>query len=70
MDAAARPEPDSPRVQGLLAAAAGGVSPDSLDKANWAAVPAALPTMVLSLVYHNVVPVICTQLEVCPSAAA
>ena len=58
----------TPLLQGLLAAAAGGISPQALDRADWGAVPQALPTIVLSLVFHNVVPVICSQLEVraCP----
>ena len=51
-------------VQGLLAAAAGGVDPAALQQAHWREVPHALPTITLSFVFHNVVPVIATQLEV------
>ena len=51
-------------VQGLLAAAAGGVNPAALQQAHWREVPHALPTITLSFVFHNVVPVIATQLEV------
>ena len=51
-------------LQGLLAAASGGVDTSSLSKANWSAVPATLPVMSLAFVYQNVVPVIATSLEV------
>ena len=42
----------------LLAAAAGGVDPDALARADWGAVVPTLPVIALSFVYHNVVPVV------------
>ena len=42
---------------GLLAAAAGGVQPEALERADWGALPAALPVIALAFVYQNVVPV-------------
>ena len=47
----------------LLARAAGGADPDALAAADWAAVPATLPTIALAFVYQNVVPVIASSLE-------
>lgn len=38
---------------GLLAAAAGGVEPEALLRADWGAVPGTLPVIALSFVYHN-----------------
>jgi tyrosine-specific transport protein len=48
----------------LLARAAGGAEPSALAAADWAAVPATLPTIALAFVYQNVVPVIASSLEV------
>eukprot|EP00898_Chlorokybus_atmophyticus_P007366 jgi/Chlat1/7630/Chrsp64S07164 len=47
----------------LLAVAAGGVQPERLLAANWAAVPASVPVIALAFVYQNVVPVIASNLE-------
>ena len=55
---------DPTLLQGLLGAAAGGVDPASLQQADWREVPQALPTITLSFVFHNIVPVIASQLEV------
>ena len=48
----------------LLGRAAGGADPSALAAADWAAVPATLPTIALAFVYQNVVPVIASSLEV------
>ena len=48
----------------LLGRAAGGAEPSDLAAADWAAVPATLPTIALAFVYQNVVPVIASSLEV------
>ena len=53
-------------VQGLLWAVAGQVHPENLFQANWVAVPQTLPVLSLAFVYQNVVPVICSRLEVKP----
>ena len=50
--------------QGLVIAAAGGVQPAALARANWSAVPSTLPVLALAFVYQNVVPVIASSLEV------
>ena len=42
---------------GLLGAAAGGVDPAALARADWGALPRALPVIALAFVYQNVVPV-------------
>ena len=47
----------------LLALAAPGVDPGALAKADWGAVPDALPVVALAFVFHNVVPVIASSLE-------
>ena len=47
----------------LLALAAPQVQPEFLLRQDWAAVVPAVPTMIVALVFHNVVPVITTQLE-------
>lgn len=43
--------------------ASGGVHSDGLLQSKWSAVPDTLPVIALSFVYHNIVPVICTNLE-------
>jgi len=48
---------------GLLGSAAGAVEPSALLRADWGAVPATLPVIALSFVYHNTVPVICASLR-------
>lgn len=50
---------------GLCAVALGDLSPALLSPAaaHWSALPDALPILVLSFVYHNVVPTICSSLE-------
>ena len=53
-------------VQGLLWAVAGQIHPDNLFQTNWMAVPQTLPVLSLAFVYQNVVPVICSRLEVKP----
>lgn len=50
--------------QGLLVSAGGNIEPAALTKANWAALPDAIPTLSLVCVYQNVVPVIASNLEV------
>ena len=57
-------------IQGLLVAAAPGVDFESLLKADLAAVPKTLPVLSLAFVFHNIIPVISTSLEVSPSHAA
>ena len=47
----------------LLGLAAPQVSIDYLTRADWPTVLPAIPTMIVALVFHNVVPVITTQLE-------
>ena len=46
---------------GLLLAAAPGVHLEALARADWSAVPPALPVVALAFVYHNVVPRICAS---------
>ncbi|GMN47031.1 hypothetical protein TIFTF001_016211 [Ficus carica] len=48
---------------GLVAVASGDLHWDALLKANFQAVPMSIPIIVLSFVYQNVVPVLCTNLE-------
>ena len=48
----------------LLAIGAPGVEPARLlDRADWSAAPATVPIAILSLVFHNVVPVVATRLR-------
>ncbi|KAL5583007.1 hypothetical protein UlMin_015449 [Ulmus minor] len=47
----------------LVAVASGDLHWDALLKANFQAVPMSIPIIVLSFVYQNVVPVLCTNLE-------
>uniref|UniRef100_A0A1D1XRZ4 Tyrosine-specific transport protein n=1 Tax=Anthurium amnicola TaxID=1678845 RepID=A0A1D1XRZ4_9ARAE len=47
----------------LVGAAGGDLKLDSLLQANFGAVPQSIPIIVLSFVYQNVVPVLCTNLE-------
>ena len=54
-------------IQGLLVVAAPGVDVESLLKADLAAVPKTLPVLSLAFVFHNIIPVISTSLEVSPS---
>ena len=51
-------------MQGLLYTATPGVHPEALLKANVAAIPKTLPVLSLAFVYHNIIPVISTSLEV------
>lgn len=46
-----------------MGVAATDLQPELLAAADWGALPDALPVMVLSLVYHNVIPSIATSLE-------
>ena len=55
---------DSCMMQGLLGAAAPGVDPQALLKADFSAVPKTLPVLSLAFVFHNIIPVISTDLEV------
>ncbi|CEM06813.1 unnamed protein product [Vitrella brassicaformis CCMP3155] len=48
---------------GLLTLASTQVDPSALLRTDWKSVAPAIPVMFVALVYHNVVPVICTQLE-------
>ena len=57
-------------AQALLVAASAGVQPEALVKANWGAVPAAMPVLSLAFVYQNVVPVLTSSLEVHPVLSA
>lgn len=54
-------------LQGLLSAAAPGVDPQALAKADISAIPKTLPVLSLAFVYHNIIPVIATDLEACSS---
>ncbi|KAA8497193.1 Tyrosine-specific transport protein [Porphyridium purpureum] len=47
----------------LVSLVSPGVHPDYLAGTNWAAVIPALPTILVALVYHQIVPVICAQLK-------
>lgn len=47
----------------LVVVASGNLHFDALLKANFEAVPSSLPVIALAFVYHNVVPVLCTNLE-------
>ena len=51
-------------VQGLVWAVSGQVHPENLLQTNWSAVPQTLPVLSLAFVYQNVVPVVCSRLEV------
>lgn len=51
-------------MQGLLGTAVPGVDPTALTKANFGAVPKTLPVLSLAFVFHNIIPVIATSLEV------
>lgn len=51
-------------MQGLLGSAAPGLDTHALLKANVAAVPKTFPVLSLAFIYHNVIPVIATNLEV------
>ncbi len=48
---------------GLLLLAARQVHPTSLLSQNWSALPPALSVMLVALFFHNIVPVVATQLE-------
>lgn len=47
----------------LLCLAAPDVRPEYLVRSDWTQITPAIPTMIVALVFHNVVPVITTQLE-------
>ncbi|KMT14665.1 hypothetical protein BVRB_4g074330 [Beta vulgaris subsp. vulgaris] len=47
----------------LVVVASGNLHLDALLKANFEAVPSSIPIIALAFVYHNVVPVLCTNLE-------
>ena len=51
-------------MQGLLWAVSGQVHPENLLHTNWSAVSQTLPVLSLAFVYQNVVPVVCSRLEV------
>ena len=51
-------------MQGLLSTAAPGVDTQALLKADLSAVPKTLPVLSLAFVFHNIIPVISTDLEV------
>ena len=51
-------------LQGLLSTAAPGVDTQALLKADISAVPKTLPVLSLAFVFHNIIPVISTDLEV------
>ena len=52
-------------LQGLLGLTSGQINTANLTHSNWKAVPATLPVLSLAFVYQNVVPIICSRLEVC-----
>lgn len=47
----------------LVAVGSGGVHPDYLLQQDWSKVPSTIPVLYIALVFHNVVPVVTTQLE-------
>ena len=47
----------------LLLVGSGGIQLDNLAKADWSAVPASLSILSLAFVYHNIVPVVASDLE-------
>lgn len=47
----------------IVVAGASGAHWPELARADWAAAPAAVPVVLLSLVYHDLVPVVCAQLN-------
>lgn len=51
-------------MKGLLGTAAPGVDPQALLKADVTAIPKTLPVLSLAFVFHNIIPVISTDLEV------
>ncbi len=51
-------------MQGLLWQTAAQVNPANLVHSDWTAVPKTLPVLSLAFVYQNVVPIICSSLEV------
>jgi len=51
-------------LQGLVWAVSGQVHPENLFQANWSGVTKTLPVLALAFVYQNVVPVVCSRLEV------
>ena len=52
-------------MQGLVWAVSGQVRAENLLHTNWSAVSQTLPVLSLAFVYQNVVPVVCSRLEVC-----
>ncbi len=51
-------------MQGLVWAVSGQVRAENLLHTNWSAVSQTLPVLSLAFVYQNVVPVVCSRLEV------
>ena len=51
-------------MQGLVWAVSDQVCPENLLHTNWSAVSQTLPVLSLAFVYQNVVPVVCSRLEV------
>ncbi|CAN0310693.1 unnamed protein product, partial [Discosporangium mesarthrocarpum] len=47
----------------LLGVGGAGVHVENLAQQDWGAIPAAIPVMYIAMVFHNVIPVITTQLE-------
>lgn len=47
----------------LVAVGSGGVHMDYLSNQDWTKVPSTVPVLYIALVFHNVVPVVTTQLE-------
>lgn len=48
---------------GLVVLGSGGVQVENLTNQDWSKVPSAVPVMYIAMVFHNVVPVVTTQLE-------
>lgn len=48
---------------GLVAVGSGGIQMEYLTNQDWSKVPSAVPVMYIAMVFHNVIPVVTTQLE-------
>lgn len=48
---------------GLVGVGSGGVHSEYLTQQDWSKVPSTVPVLYIALVFHNVVPVVTTQLE-------
>ncbi|CAN0074413.1 unnamed protein product, partial [Hapterophycus canaliculatus] len=48
---------------GLVGVGSGGVHAEYLTQQDWSKVPSTVPVLYIALVFHNVVPVVTTQLE-------